>query len=320
MKLRKQAVRSSIGIIIGIALIGHIIYTLSSNATLTSIAFLQFFEKIKSVLFILVTLLFLSNFIEILKWKLLISSQQSISWKQATISVLAGQAASFITPNRIGDYPARIFSLNNRLTYGTITLSIISASAQTLAILMSSEIALLLLKSNTTLAIFALLFKINSVIIIAMIFFYFRIEWLSSLFLKSNVFRKLQKYIQLVKVISIKLHLTAFIISLLKFLIYTTQLYVLLHITNQHVAFQNLFLLCVMYFWGMTIIPSIAYAELGIRNKWAIFLFSIVAVESWKIMVIITSLWLLNIVIPAIIGASIWIFKQSKNKWYAITN
>lgn len=315
MKLKKkQALRSSMGIIIGISLIGHIIFTLSSNTTLTSIAFLQFFDKMKSVLYILVTLLFLSNFIEILKWKLLIGSQQSISWKQATMSVLAGQAASFITPNRIGDYPARIYSLNNLLTYGSITLSIISASAQTLAILVSSEIALLLLMNNTTLAIFSLLFKINSVIIIAMIFFYFRIEWLCSIFLNFKVLRKIQKYIQLVKVISIKLHLTAFILSLLKFFIYTTQLYVLLHITNQHLKFQNLFLLCVMYFWGMTIMPSIAYAELGIRNKWAIFLFSIVAIELWKITVIITSLWLLNIVIPAIIGATTWIFKQSKNK------
>jgi len=320
MKLRKQVVKSSIGIIIGIALISHIIYSISSNATLTSSGFINFIIEINSILYLLVTLLFLSNFIEILKWKLLISSQQSISWKQATVCVLSGQAASFITPNRIGDYPARIFSLNNRLTYGTITLSIVSASAQTLAILVSSEIALMLMMTHTTITIFNLLFKINSIIIIVMILFYFRIAWLSNLFLNIRVFRKIQKYIQLVKVISIKLHLTAFILSLLKFFIYTTQLYVLFHITNQHLEFKNLFLLCVMYFWGMTIIPSIAYAELGIRNKWGILLFSIVAIETWKITLIITSLWLINIVLPATVGASIWLFKHSKNKWYASTN
>jgi uncharacterized membrane protein YbhN (UPF0104 family) len=317
MQLRNKRLKSILGISLGLALISHILYTLLLNPSFTYHSFIQFFNEAQNLLLILVLLLLLSSGIEIVKWKLLLSSQQEVSWKQASSSVFIGQAASFVTPNRIGDYPARILSLNNKLTYGTITLSILSASAQTLAILIVSETAFLTLINYLSTPLFTLLFEINSIIIIGMLFFYFKIEALSVVFSKLKILKKIKKYIQVIQVIPKKLYITAFILSVIKFSIYSFQLYLLLQLSNQELSPYILFMLSIIYFWGLTIIPSIAFAELGIRNKWGLFLFSLLAIQNWKITIIITSLWLINIVFPALIGVLIWFYKQSKNKWYA---
>jgi len=317
MQLRNKRLKSILGISLGLALISHILYTLLLNPSFTNHSFIQFFNEAQNLLLILVLLLLLSSGIEIVKWKLLLSSQQEVSWKQASSSVLIGQAASFVTPNRIGDYPARILSLNNKLTYGTITLSILSASAQTLAILIVSEIAFLNLMNYLRTPLFSLLFEINSIIIIGMLFFYFKIEVLSVVFSKLKILKKIKKYIHVIQVIPKKLYISAFILSVIKFSIYSFQLYLLLHLSNLELSPHILYMLSIIYFWGLTIIPSIAFAELGIRNKWGLFLFSLLAIDNWKITIIITSLWLINIVFPAFIGVLIWFYKQSKNKWYA---
>ena len=317
MQLRNKRVKSIVGISIGLALICHILYTLLLNPCFTYHSFIQFFNEAQHLLLILVLLLLLSSGIEIVKWKLLLSSQQEVSWKQASSSVFIGQAASFVTPNRIGDYPARILSLNNKLTYGTITLSILSASAQTIAILIVSEIAFFNLINYLSTPLFTLLFEINSIIIIGMLFFYFKIEALSVVFSKLKILKKIKKYIQVIQVIPKKLYITAFILSVIKFSIYSFQLYLLLQLSNHELSPHILFMLSIIYFWGLTIIPSIAFAELGIRNKWGLFLFSLLAIQNWKITIIITILWLINIVFPALIGVLIWFYKQSKNKWYA---
>jgi uncharacterized membrane protein YbhN (UPF0104 family) len=317
MHLRNKRVKSILGISIGLVLISHIVYTLLLNPGFTYHSFIHFFNEAQNLLLILVLLLLLSSGIEIVKWKLLLSSQQEVSWKQASSSVFIGQAASFVTPNRIGDYPARILSLNNKLTYGTITLSILSASAQTLAILIVSEIAFLNLMNYLRTPLFSLLFEINSIIIIGMLFFYFKIEVLSVVFSKLKILKKIKKYIHVIQVIPKKLYISAFILSVIKFSIYSFQLYLLLHLSNLELSPHILYMLSIIYFWGLTIIPSIAFAELGIRNKWGLFLFSLLAIDNWKITIIITSLWLINIVFPAFIGVLIWFYKQSKNKWYA---
>lgn len=317
MKYNKQVVRSFFGLLIGIALLSHIAYTIASNDTITSASFGQFIGQTTGVFYLVIILLFISSSIEIIKWKQLLDSQNPVSWKQATMSVMLGQAASFITPNRIGDYPARILSLKSKLTYGSISLSIMGATAQTLAVLFCSQIALLKIVQNNLGSIFELLFVINTFILIVITVLYFKLEWLSIKLSNIKYLRKIKQYINVMRTIPRKLYFSTIIWSILKCLIYTLQLFLLVRSAKMQGDQIQIFLICIIYFWGMTIIPSIAYAELGIRNKWGLFLFSCIAFESWKIAIAITSLWLINIVIPAIIGATLFLIKKPNNKIYA---
>jgi hypothetical protein len=320
MKFSKQVVKTIIGLFIGIALISHIVYVIASNNTLTSKSFGEFIEKNDAELYIVILLLFISTGLEIIKWKLLIDTQHIISWKQSAKSIIFGQVASFITPNRIGDYPARILSLTKKLSYGSISLSIMSACAQTLAVIICSELALWALYYNHIDVIFKILLQINSIILIVLSFLYFKIEWLSIRFSKIKVLKKIRRYINVMHAIPIKLYISTIILSILKCLTYSLQLFLLLRSAMVYNNLVQLYMMCIVYFWGMTIIPSIAYAELGIRNKWGLFLFSFMTLESWKIVIAITGLWLINIVIPAFMGTLLFLLNKPNRKIYASSN
>jgi hypothetical protein len=233
---------------------------------------------------------------------------------------MLGQAASFITPNRIGDYPARILSLTKKLSYGSISLSIMSASAQTLAVIICSELALWVLYYNHLDVAFKILLQLNSIILIVLSFLYFKIEWFSIRFSKIKVLRKIRRYINVMHAIPIKLYISTIVLSILKCLTYSFQLFLLLRSAMVYNNPMHLYMMCIVYFWGMTIIPSIAYAELGIRNKWGLFLFSFMALESWKIIIAITGLWLINIVIPACMGTLLFLLNKPNRKIYASSN
>ena len=59
------------------------------------------------VIFGLVLTTFLNWFLEIIKWKTLVSSIKSISLRESTAHSLGGLTASLFTPNRVGEYGAK---------------------------------------------------------------------------------------------------------------------------------------------------------------------------------------------------------------------
>ena len=165
-----------------------------------------------------------------------------------------------------------------------------------------------------------ILLQLNSIILIVLSFLYFKIEWFSIRFSKIKVLRKIRRYINVMHAIPIKLYISTIVLSILKCLTYSFQLFLLLRSAMVYNNPMHLYMMCIVYFWGMTIIPSIAYAELGIRNKWGLFLFSFMALESWKIIIAITGLWLINIVIPACMGTLLFLLNKPNRKIYASSN
>ena len=68
------------------------------------------------------------------KWYLLSNSAAQVSYPRAFASYLAGIAISLVTPNRIGDYPARILYLGATNTFRYINVSILGLVSQLSAI------------------------------------------------------------------------------------------------------------------------------------------------------------------------------------------
>jgi hypothetical protein len=56
-------------------------------------------------------------------------------------------------------------------------------------------------------------------------------------------------------------------------------------------------------FLVLAIVPTIALAEIGIRSKVSIALFSIFSTNTLGILVATASIWLINIIFPAIAGS-----------------
>ena len=63
-----------------------------------------------------------------------------------------------------------------------------------------------------------------------------------------------------------------------------------------------LWLITVM-FLALAIVPTIALAELGVRGKISIFLFGVFSPNTLGIVLTASSIWLINLVVPALAGS-----------------
>ena len=89
----------------------YMYHKLTTNEHLKFYEFLEYLRKnelfsIKNIIFLL-ALTFFNWIFEILKWKQLVSSVTSISFKNASDQSLGALTASLLTPNRIGEYGAK---------------------------------------------------------------------------------------------------------------------------------------------------------------------------------------------------------------------
>jgi len=75
--------------------------------------------------------------LEALKWQRLVATAERISFAQAMSSMLSGIAVSILTPNRIGEYPARIMQLKEHDSTRLVSVSVLGACSQMLAMMIA---------------------------------------------------------------------------------------------------------------------------------------------------------------------------------------
>ena len=107
---------------------------LLNNDLLDFSEFVSFLSKnktfsVKNVVFLFILTSF-NWFFEIAKWKVLASVTKKISFKEAIEQSLGGHTASLITPNRIGDYGAKVFYFNKEKRKQIVLLNLIGNTVQ----------------------------------------------------------------------------------------------------------------------------------------------------------------------------------------------
>ncbi|HXS37111.1 MAG TPA: lysylphosphatidylglycerol synthase transmembrane domain-containing protein [Flavipsychrobacter sp.] len=241
--------------------------------------------------------------IEARKWQLLVKSAQPISYKQAFLSYLAGIAISIVTPNRIGEYPGRILYLKRKNTFRLINVSILGAMSQLLSLFVLGVFGL----TYYNIAFPGLMEKIvlicAAAITLFLILIYWRFETWLPLLNKFKWLRRFNIYGQLLKRFSTKEQLTILGLSLLRLGVFTAQYLFFLRWMNIDMPLAQGYLMCALFFWVMSIVPSIALAEIGERGQVGLYLFHHFSTNTVGILGATIGLWALNLIIPAIIGS-----------------
>lgn len=245
------------------------------------------------------------------RWQILARTTQTLTLGTALGSVLAGLAAGFITPNRLGEYPARIWYLRLSQSARLVSVSLLGMVAQIAATLAGglAGVVYFCFYEKTWWGWPALAGTL--IVLVVLLLVYFRFDrWAPRL----EKLRWLKKW---------ELHgarnpLTpgerwqVLLLSLLRFLTYSLQYYLLLQWlgVGQEATAATLFLRCLFFFWAMTVIPTIALAELGIRGGLGLFLFLPTGGNSIAILLATLLLWLYNLVLPTLPGA--WLIWREK--------
>ncbi len=254
-----------------------------------------------------VALMFVNTALETTKWHLLSGFVQPITWMNAFASYLAGMALSIVTPNRIGEYPGRIMYLGRKQTFRYINVAVLGAIAQLLGVFLFGLVAMAFYATNhrNLATMLALLFCILACILFMLSYIRFEV-WLAKLSATRLLGQRLARYItycRLLKRVPPDKQIKVLGISMVRFAVYSSQYLFMLLYMDIKVPLAEGFCLSVLFFWAMTVIPSIALAELGIRGGVAVFLFQQYSPNTIGILVATTAIWLLNLVLPSVIGS-----------------
>jgi hypothetical protein len=271
-----------------------------------------FLSTENGIYMVLVSALMLVNWsLEALKWKLMMRKLEVIPFSRALSAVFSGLTVSFFTPNRIGEYAGRIFHLHtaNRIK-GTLVTILENLSQLIITVTIGSISLVLFLNQYTELHSYIL--WVTGVILLifsgTLIFLFLEVPVLDEAALKMRWLKKYKSYLAVLSEYKKSELIVILGLALLRYIVFTAQFFILLIIFGVHGSFASEVLLINMVFFVMTLIPTFALAELGVRGAVATYFLSKISSDSLAILNASVSLWLINLVIPAIAGV-IFIFQ-----------
>lgn len=300
-KTIKIALNYGIGIIIS-ALLLWLLWR-QSNGRIYAIRYLDWWKPETRMFGIAALLLLPVNMLlESRKWQVLVRNTVPLTLMQALGSVLTGIAFSMITPNRIGEYPGRMLALRKDFTPRMVSVSVLGATAQLMAILSGGIIGLWYYQQLA--GKWPLIVWMLNLLVISLIgAFYFSFSKWAYLIERIKWLKKLSRYGALLRNVSRRLQWTVLGLSLLRFSVFTLQYYLALRWMGLALPPVEGMALCALFFWAMAIIPSISLAETGIRAEVSWQIFQQYGGDAGVVFTATMMLWLVNLIVPAAIGA-----------------
>lgn len=132
---------------------------------------------------------------------------------------------------------------------------------------------------------------------------YFRLSWLVRFLHGTPPLDKLARFFESVEGLPVRILLRVLGWSLLRYVVFVIQYILLLQSFDVVTGWVTAWWLISVLYLCLAIVPTIALAELGIRGALALSLFGLVSADALGILTASFSIWLINLVLPAIAGS-----------------
>jgi len=262
--------------------------------------------------FILVFVLMFVNWsLEALKWKISVQGVQPVSFFRSLKAIFSGVSFSVTTPNRTGEYLGRVLYMDDGNRLRVISLTILGSISQLMVTVFFGLLGLLILETDIT--------KMNlsgwmewlkdlgiigaSLAFVVLTVFYFRIGWLVKWIDKIPAIKKYIWLINELEKTDTTLLLRLLSISLLRYLVFATQYFLLFRFFGVEVNWWQGFWATAIVFFVMAITPTIELFEVVKKMYVTKEIFAIFTVNTLAIGFVTTTIWCINLVIPAAIGS-----------------
>ena len=268
------------------------------------------------VILVVVLMMFLNWFLESLKWRFLISKIEQVSILRSIMAVFSGITISAFTPNRVGEYAGRVFCLERADRIQGVLITVIGSMAQLLTTIIFGLIGILLLPNLMPVfdnllseIIFAYPIMLFVIILlnILLLSLFFNTSIFSVLLSKIKFLNNFEKYNEVFSFFNFHDLLEVLLYSVARYIVFTTQFFILLQLFEVDVSYINFLILTTTMLFVISIIPTIAITEIGVRGSVALILFSLVSNNSVGILSATFVMWVINLLLPAFIG-TIFIF------------
>ena len=275
-------------------------------------------------LVIVIFLMIVNWSVEAFKWKISIRHIQPVSMLKAFRAVLSGVSFSVSTPNRMGEYLGRILYMEEGNRLKVISLTIVSSMSQLIITLFAGVIGLFCIKqeivksafiNHVDLALWLQVLQCGVIIVLVILtLFYFRLSLLINLVEKLRNGNRYEYLVHALKDVHATLLFRLLSLSATRYMVFAIQYFLLFRLFDVHVSWWQSFWTVNVIFLVLAIIPTFAIAELGLRGKVSLQLLHIFSKNDLGIGFATITIWLVNLVIPAVIGSllilSIKIFKN----------
>jgi Lysylphosphatidylglycerol synthase TM region len=241
--------------------------------------------------------------IESRKWQLITKGIETISLRTAMRSVYSGVCLGNFAPGRATEFLGKILFFSDENKGKISVLHFVNGMIQ-LGITLLVGIFALVLKLDTFSEaytwLFYLMFSAGVVLIILFVFAVLRVNFFLNLIAKV-LSRKSQTANSTVT-FSKRLWLNLFFLSLLRYLTFTLQFYLLLHVFSPSAEAVHLVPGIALYFMMTSLLPMISVLEAAIRAAIALIVLADSGLSPTLLALATVLLWLLNIILPSIIG------------------
>lgn len=245
--------------------------------------------------FLLFLFTFFNWFLEILKWRTLVTLLTPISLKSATKQSLASLTTSLITPNRIGEYGAKAMFFEKKYRKKILNLNLIGNLHQLFTTVFLGFLGLMYFVKTKNIS-----FNIHK------FYTYFLIGvsiTTVSFFIWKFFLSKKQIFKEYVVKLTKKQHLKIAFFSFFRYLIFSHQFYFLLLIFKVDISYVTALSAISSLYLISSVIPMLSLLDVVLKGTVALFIFNYFNVNALTILTITTLMWLLNFVTPAILGA-----------------
>lgn len=250
-----------------------------------------------------IPLLTLNIFLEVLKWRFLVSKLEQIRLIQVLKAVLSGACIGLFTPNRIGDYGGRIFFLKPNHRIKGVLITWLGSITQLFVTIIAGCIALVFyMQRFGTAPLNQLLVYICIMFAALFAYLYFNIPGMYYFFIRFKPFLKYRNYLKVFTYYEPAELLKIFMFSVARYAVFSFQYFLLIYFFTGGIPFFPAFMMIALIFFVQSTLPSFAIAELGIRGAAAVYFLGQLNPDKQGILLAAVILWLTNIMFPAICG------------------
>ena len=303
MKLSKKIISFSAKLLIGVVSFFIIYNRLSEIPQLKEQCLFWFTEpQMYSVLFLVLILMPINWGIESYKWKSITTQVEAVSYSTAIKSVFSGICVGNIAPGRAMEFLAKIIFFKYENRPSITVLHFINGMFQML-ITVTLGLISITYKLNQNNQSSSFIYAILGFGFCMILFFCWAIFNVSFIQQKLKFIKWFQKMgdaqnIQFSKTLIIKLIL----LSSVRYLVFTSQFYLIYNALSPQNDIAQIFMSIAAYFMLTSLIPMISVIEPAIRAAIALFVFDNTGGDTITIVLASTFVWIINVVIPSIIG------------------
>lgn len=247
-------------------------------------------------------------FAEVQKWRFFILRYEPMSRGKAWKAVLAGTSFALFTPNRVGEYGARVLFVRPENQWKALIANVVGSMSQYIVLLLGGVLGSIwfaghVLEWSPRWQIGA--FAVATVPLAVLFYYYFNIRLFIPLAERIPFVRRwqsLSREIHFLEHIERRDLAFVFIWSAFRYAIYSTQYVLLLQffgiktgIIAGYAGVATIYLL-------QTVVPLPALAGLLIRGSLAVFVWSHFGANDVSSLAATFILWIINLILPALIG------------------